>query len=175
MGNPAAGSAADQRGLTLIETVIVALVIVVALAIAMPVAMKAIYSYRTTVAANHIAERLSAARALAMSENTSVTVSFNASSGQYGYDFTSPPDGVPDTQDPSHPDESYYVESMPLDTSISFSGNTNIVITFNSRGEMPIGTVIPANAPGLKVVVTGSNGTATVWVNLRGKVWVTVP
>jgi len=157
------------------DTVIVALIVAIVLAIAMPVATKAIYSYRTTMAADRIAERLSAARALAMAENTNVTISFNASSGQYGYDFTSPPDGVPDTQDPAHLDLSYYVESMPDGTSISFPSNSNIIITFNSRGEMPIGTVIPSGAQGLKVPVRGTGGSATVWVNLRGKTWVTVP
>src|SRR5215467_12104893 len=165
----------NQRGVSLMDTVIVAMIVAIVLAIAMPVATKAIYSYRTIMAADHIAERLSAARQLAMSENTNVTISFNASSGQYGYDFTSPPDGVPDTQDPAHPAISYYVESMPSGTSISFPSSTNILITFNSRGEMPIGTAIPVGAQGLKVGVVGTYGTASVWVNLRGKVWVTVP
>src|SRR5215469_15116284 len=165
----------NERGLSLIETVVVALVIALVLAIALPVASRAISAYKRSIVANHVAERLSAARSLAMSENTTVTVSFNATSGQYGYDFTSPPDGVPDTQDPAHPDQSYYVESLPLGTSISFPNSSNILITFNSRGEMPIGTVIPTGAAGLKVVVRGSNGTATVWVNLRGKIWVTAP
>jgi Tfp pilus assembly protein FimT len=165
----------DQQGVSLIETVMVALIIAIVLAIAMPVTSRAISSYRTSMAANHIAERLSAARSLAMSENTSATISFNKTSGQYGYDFTSPPDGVPDTSDPAHPDQSYYIESMPSGTSISFPNNSNIIITFNSRGEMPIGTVIPSDAQGIKVPVTGTSGSATVWVNLRGKVWVTAP
>jgi Tfp pilus assembly protein FimT len=164
-----------QQGMSLLETVLIGMIIAIVLAIAIPVAGTAISSYRTSLAANHIAERLSAARQLAMSENTSVSFSFNAASGQYGYDFTSPPDGVPDTQDPAHTELTYYVESLGSGTNISFPNNSNIIITFNSRGEMPIGTVIPAGAQGLKIQVVGTSGTASVWVNLRGKVWVTVP
>src|SRR5262249_47688374 len=154
MRNQASSAAAkwrNQQGMSLMEMVVVALIIAIVVAIALPVASRAVGSYRTSIAANHIAERLSAARQLAMAENTNVTISFNASSGQYGYDFSSPPDGVPDTQDPAHTDLTYYVESMPSGNSISFPDSSNILITFNSRGEMPIGTVIPVGAQGLKV------------------------
>jgi Tfp pilus assembly protein FimT len=165
----------NQEGMSLMETVIVAMIIAIVVAIALPVASRAISSYKTSIAASHIAERLSAARQLAMSENNNISFSFNAGSGQYGFDFTSPPDGVPDTQDPAHPDLSYYVESLPSGTALSLPNNSNLIITFNSRGEMPIGTVIPVGAQGIKVGVVGTYNTASVWVNLRGKVWVTTP
>jgi Tfp pilus assembly protein FimT len=152
------------------------MVIAIVVAISLPVASNTINAYRRTVAADSIAECLSAGRALAMSENTSITVAFNGN--QYGFDFTG--DGIPDTQDPAHPSASYLVYSMPDGYTISFPINTAAptgsqnIITFNSRGELPIGTAI-ANPQGINVVVNGSTGTSSVWVNLRGKVWVTVP
>lgn len=164
-----------QAGLTMVEVACACLIIAIMIGFAIPVANKSINAYSVRGAADHIAERLMAARSLAMAKNANVTVSFNKSSGQYGFDFTNPPDGVPDSSDPSDPGQSYYVEGMPGGTSLVFPSNSNIMITFNSRGEMPIGTAIPAGQLGLSVGVTGYSNSATVWVNLRGKVWVTEP
>jgi prepilin-type N-terminal cleavage/methylation domain-containing protein len=168
----------DQDGFSLMEALVVSMVIAIAVAIALPVATSAISAYNRSIAANRIAECLSSARALAMSENTSITVAFNQANSQYGFDFNG--DGIPDTQDPAHPNLSYQVYSMTSSTTISFpinsaapTGSQNS-ITFNSRGELPIGTPFP-NAQGIKITVNGSSGTATVWVNLRGKVWTTAP
>jgi prepilin-type N-terminal cleavage/methylation domain-containing protein len=168
----------NQKGMSLVEVLVVAMIIAIVVAIALPVANTTISAYNRSIAANRIAECLSAARSLAMAENTSITVAFNQATDQYGFDFNG--DGIPDTQDPAHPNLSYPVYSMSSGYSITFpvntaapSGSQNI-ITFNSRGELPIGTPT-GSQQGINVVVTGTSGTASVWVNLRGKVWVTVP
>lgn len=181
MRNPATGVKKkwqNQEGLSLVEILVVAMVLAIIVAIALPVASSTISAYNRSIAANRIAECLSAARSLAMSQNTSVVVAFDPSNSQYGFDFNG--DGIPDTLDPAHPSLSYQVYSMTSSNTITFpvntaapSGSQNL-ITFNSRGELPIGTPIPSSQ-GIRVVVSGPSGTASVWVSLRGKVWTTTP
>jgi len=177
----AAGDQAERRGqegFSLMEALVVSMIIAIAVAIALPVATSAISAYNRSIAANRIAECLSAARGLAMSENNSITVAFNSSNSQYGFDFNG--DEIPDTQDPAHPSLSYQVYSMTSATTITFPVNSAAAagsknsITFNSRGELPIGTPL-TSTQGIRVIVNGSSGTSSVWVNLRGKVWTTVP
>jgi Tfp pilus assembly protein FimT len=167
-----------QEGFSLMEALVVSMVVAIAVAISLPVATSAISAYNRSIAANRIAECLSAGRALAMSENTSITVAFNPANSQYGFDFNG--DGIPDTQDPAHPSLSYPVYSMSSATTISFPINSAAPtgfqnsITFNSRGELPIGTLM-TSTQGIRITVNGSSGTSSVWVNLRGKVWTTAP
>jgi|SRR5215471_123082 len=167
-----------QDGFSLMEALVVSMIVAIVVAIAIPVATSAFSAYNRSIAANRIAECLSAGRALAMAENTSITVAFNPANSQYGFDFDG--DGIPDTQDPAHPSLSYPVYSMTSSTTINFpvntaapSGSQNTIV-FNSRGELPIGTPVPFSQ-GIKVTVGSSSGTSSVWVNLRGKVWTTAP
>ena len=155
----------SEGGFALIETAVVFMIAAVITAIALPFVSGAIRGYNLRSAANHVAERISAVRALAMAKNRNVTFSFNNDTGRYGFDFDRPPDGTPDTSDPSDPLlGGYYWGTLPSGITATFPGNTPIKITFNSRGELPIGD----SAQSIALQSTGR--TASVSVNLRGKV-----
>ena len=79
-----------ERGISLIEGVVVFCVIAIVLAFAIPAMSRSIKAYNLRSAANHIAERMTAVRALAMSKNRNVTFSFNSETRRYGFDFTGP-------------------------------------------------------------------------------------
>ena len=156
-----------ERGVSLIEGVVVFSVIAVVLAFAIPAMSRSIRAYNLRSAANHIAERLTAVRALAMAKNRNVTFSFNSETRRYGFDFTGTEgDGVPDTIDPTDPTISYYFETLTDDISAVFPNNQSIRITFNSRGEMPIGSAEQS------VGLQSHGGKAEVRVNLRGRITV---
>ena len=94
----------EEAGASLVEAVIVFLVIVLVLAFALPALSRSIKAYNLRSAASHMAERITAVRALAMNKNKNVTFSFNNSSGFYGFDFTGVEgDGTPDVIDPDDP------------------------------------------------------------------------
>jgi Tfp pilus assembly protein FimT len=156
-----------ERGVSLIEGVVVFSVIAVVLAFAIPAMSSSIRAYNLRSAANHMAERLTAVRALAMAKNRNVTFSFNSETRRYGFDFTGTEgDGVPDTTDPTDPTISYYFETLSDDISAVFPNNQSIRITFNSRGEMPIGSAEQS------VGLQSHGGKAEVRVNLRGRITV---
>jgi prepilin-type N-terminal cleavage/methylation domain-containing protein len=159
---------AAERGFSLLEVVVVMLMAAVITAMALPKVNNAIKAYNLRSAANHLAERLSAVRALAVAKNKNVTFSFNNSSGRYGFDFTGTEgDGVPDTTDPDALDASYYWEILPSGITTTFPGNAPIKVTFSSRGELPIG------ATEKNIILQNSNNTTlTVSVNLRGNIYV---
>ena len=149
-----------ESGVSLIESVIAFLVIAIVLAFAIPAMSRSIKAYNLRSAANHIAERMTAVRALAMSKNRNVTFSF-------GFDFTGPTgDGVPDTTDPDDPAINYYFETLSSDITAIFPNNENIRVTFNSRGEMPIGSAEQS------IGLQSHGGKAEVRVNLRGRITV---
>jgi Tfp pilus assembly protein FimT len=151
----------------MVEIAIVVLVIAIVLAFAIPVASNSIMAYNLRSAADHMAERIAAVRALAMAKNRNITFSFNDSSGLYGFDFTGAEgDGVPDQTDPDDPTVSYYWESLPNGVKGTFPGNAPIKVTFNSRGEMPIGKTEQT------IVLSAGSRTITVRVNLRGRITV---
>lgn len=157
----------SESGFSILEIVIVSMIIATVLAFALPMVSGAVRAYNLRSASNHLAERISAVRALAIAKNRSVTFSFNNVSGRYGFDFDLPEgDGVPDTTDPAEPDMGgYYWEILPNGVQALFPGGAPIKITFNSRGELPIG------ATGDKTIALQSYGrTAQVVVNLRGKI-----
>ena len=163
---------AGEAGRSLIELAIVFMLIGIVLGFTIPVVANSIRAYTLRNAAERLAERLAAGRALAMAKNKNVTMSVT-SAGQYGYDFSpaGAPDGTPDTSDPSDPTQSYYVESLPSGVSASFtSGGVTLTngkgIVYTSRGELPIG------ATQVDMVLTSGSRTSTVSVNLRGQVWV---
>jgi len=167
---PGAGS---QAGKSLVEMVIIFMIIGIVLGFTIPAVGNSIRAYTLRNAAERLAERLAAGRALAMSKNRNVTMSFAASTRQYGYDFSpvGAPDGTPDSSDPSDPSQSYYVETLPSGVSGSVSsGGVSLTngkgIVYTSRGELPIG------ATQVDIVLTSGSKTATVSVNLRGQVWV---
>lgn len=161
------GNRSDERGVSLIEGVVVFCVIAIVLAFAIPAMSRSIKAYNLRSAANHIAERMTAVRALAMSKNKNVTFSFNSQTRRYGFDFTGPGgDGAPDTTDPDDPQLSYYFETLSGDITAVFPNNDNIKITFNSRGEMPIGSAEQT------VGLQSHGGKAEVRVNLRGRITV---
>jgi Tfp pilus assembly protein FimT len=154
-----------ESGVSLIESVIAFLVIAIVLAFALPALSRSIKAYNLRSAANHMAQKITAVRSLAMSKNKNVTFSFNNSSGLYGFDFTGTDgDGVPDTTDPEDPVTSYNPQSLPSEITATFPGSQPIKVTFNSRGELPIG------GSEASIVLTSYDKTVTVKVNLRGKV-----
>jgi Tfp pilus assembly protein FimT len=171
------GGHAGEEGMSLFEIAIVIMIIGVVSAMALPAVAKSIRSYNLRSAAERIAERLTGARTLAMAKNKNVTVAFKTGGGgnvtQYGYDFSNPLDGTPDTSDPDDTTQSYYVETPPTGLTVTFSaGGTTPplanakVVRYTSRGELPIGDVQS------DISVSNSAGTLTVSVNLRGQVWV---
>lgn len=156
-----------ERGVSLVEGVVVFCIIAVVLAFSIPAMSRTIKAYNLRSAANHMAERMTAVRALAMAKNKNVTFSFNRATRSYGFDFTGPEgDGTPDTTDPDDPTMSYYFETLASDISATFPNNDNIKISFNSRGEMPIGSAEQA------IALQSQGGKAAVRVNLRGRVTV---
>src|SRR5215510_3513554 len=93
----------SEAGVSIVEVAIVALIIAIVMAFTLPMVNGAIRAYNLRSAADHLAERISAVRALAMAKNRNLTFSFNNASGRYGFDFDLPPDGIPDTSDPVDP------------------------------------------------------------------------
>jgi Tfp pilus assembly protein FimT len=161
------GNRPGERGISLIEGVVVFCVIAIVLAFAIPAMSRSIKAYNLRSAANHIAERMTAVRALAMSKNRNVTFSFNSETRRYGFDFTGPTgDGVPDTIDPDDPAINYYFETLSSDITAIFPNNESIRVTFNSRGEMPIGSAEQS------IGLQSHGGKAEVRVNLRGRITV---
>jgi Tfp pilus assembly protein FimT len=156
-----------EAGRSLVETAAICLIVSIILAFSLPAVASSIRAYNLRSTANHIVERLTAVRALAMEKNKNVTFSFNRATGNYGFDFTGTSgDGVPDTTDPADPGTGYYTETLPSGISTVFPDNTDIKVTFNSRGELPIGSASQS------VVVRNSTSTLTIMINLRGRVWV---
>jgi type II secretory pathway pseudopilin PulG len=151
-----------EEGKSLVEIAVVVMIIAVVSAIALPAVGNSIRSYNLRSAGDHLAERMTAVRALAMAKNRTVRFVFNNTSGRYGFDFNN--DGVPDTQDPDDLEMGYYWGVLPEGITTTFPNGVPITIDFNSRGELPIGA-LPTS------IVLQSNGrSATVTVNLRGKI-----
>jgi Tfp pilus assembly protein FimT len=154
-----------ESGLSMIEIAVTVLIVAIVLAVAIPVASNSISAYTLRSAADHMAERIAAVRALAMAKNRNVTFSFNNSSHLYGFDFDGTEgDGVPDTSDPDDMTILYNTESLPSGVSTTFPNSAPIKVTFNSRGEMPIGKTEQA------IALKSGTRTITVRINLRGKV-----
>ncbi|MEK6285175.1 MAG: GspH/FimT family protein [Acidobacteriota bacterium] len=159
----ATASGRSDAGVSLVEVVMVTLVVAIVTAFTLPAVSGAIRAYNLRSAADHLAERLSAVRALAMAKNRNVTFSFNNNTGRYGFDFNG--DGAPDTSDPDDPLQGgYYWGTLPDGVTTTFPGGNPIAITFNSRGELPIGAVAQ------NLVLQSSGRSATVSVNLRGRI-----
>ncbi len=130
------GARQSEAGISLVETVIIGMVITSVIAIALPSVSTAIRGYNVRSAAAHVAERISAVRALAMAKNKSVTFSYNSGTKTFGFDFTGAEgDGVPDASDPDNPGSSYPVEKLTTGMNVTFPDNADIKVTFNSRGE----------------------------------------
>ncbi len=154
-----------EAGLSVIELVMVVLIIAIVIAFSLPVISNSLAAYNLRSAADHLAERIAAVRALAIAKNRNVTFSFNNASGLYGFDFTGPTgDGVPETTDPDDPATNYYTGSLPTGVTTTFPENQPMRITFSSRGELPIGDLARV------ITLQRGNRTITVRVNLRGKV-----
>lgn len=154
-----------EAGLTMIEITITVLIMAVVLAFAIPMASNAIRAYNLRSAADHLAERIAAVRALAMAKNRNVTFSFNNSSLLYGFDFDGAEgDGVPDKTDSEDATIIYNWGTLPSGVTATFPNNVPIKVTFNSRGEMPIGKTEQA------IGLQSSGRSVTVRVNLRGKI-----
>jgi len=154
-----------EDGKSLVEIAIVVMIMAVATAMALPAVANSIRSYNLRSAADHLAERMSAVRALAMSQNRTVAFVFDNASGRYGFDFGV--DNIPDTTDPDNPGAgNYYWGTLPNGITAVFPDGNPIRISFNSRGELPIGAVAQ------NIVLQSSGKSATVNVNLRGRITV---
>ena len=157
----------NDKGFSLVETVMVVMIIIIILAIALPMINNALQAYTLRNAADHVAERISAVRALALAKNKNITFSFNNTTQNYGFDFTGTTgDGVPDVVDPDDPTINYNIESLPSGVNATFPGNAPIQVTFTSRGELPIGAAIQ------DIVLRSGSRQMTVTVNLRGRIYV---
>lgn len=157
------GKHAGEEGTSLVEIAVGVMIMAVASAIALPSVANSIRSYNLRSAADHLAERISAVRALAMAQNRTVAFAFNNSSGRYGFDFGV--DNIPDTTDPDDPEAGgYYWGTLPDGVTAIFPDGNPIRINFNSRGELPIGAVAQ------NIVLQSSGRSATVNINLRGRI-----
>jgi type II secretory pathway pseudopilin PulG len=163
----------SESGTSLVEMVIIGMIIAIVIAFSLPAIANSIRSYNLRSAAERIAERIAAGRALAMNKNKKVTISFETATSVYGFDFSpvGAPDGTPDSVDPEDPTQSYFTETPPSGISISsITGAENLTsgkgISYTSRGELPIG------ANQVDIVLSNGSSTTTVSVNLRGQVWV---
>ena len=157
------GRHVGEEGKSFIEIAVVVMIMAVVSAIALPSVSNSIRAYNLRSAADHLAERITAVRALAMSKNRTLTFAFNDDSGRYGFDFDG--DGVPETSDPDDPEMgTYYWGTLPDGVTTTFPDGNPIKIAFNSRGELPIGALAQS------IVLQSYGRTATVSVNLRGKV-----
>src|SRR5262249_27237084 len=177
-GAPSDCARTGEEGRSILEVSMVCMVIAIICAFALPSVASAIRAYNLRSAAEIVAEKLSAGRALAMTQNKNVTISFVPASGTYGFDFSTPgtpptldPDGVPDNADPSAPDVGYTIDTLPSGVSISsVTGAVDLPggkgVTYTSRGEQPIA------ASQVDIKLTNGRGDMTVSVNLRGQVWV---
>jgi type II secretory pathway pseudopilin PulG len=154
---------AGEKGTSLVEIAIVIMILAVLTAMALPAVANSIRSYNLRSAADHLAERISAVRALAMAKNRTIAFAFDNASGRYGFDFGV--DNIPDTVDPDDPlMGGYYWGTLPDGVTAVFPDGNPIRITFNSRGELPIGA-LPQN-----IVLQSFGKSATVNVNLRGRI-----
>lgn len=171
--HPIKSKSNPEMGFSMIEAAIVCLTIATILAFVLPNVNNSLKAYRLKNAADHMAERASGVRALAMAKNKNVTFSFNNTSKQFGFDF--PPvgategDGVPDTIDPDEqaagvPLSNYFLETLPEGVTATFPNNAPIKVTFNSRGELPIG------ATEQLITLQSFGRTVNVRINLRGKI-----
>lgn len=156
----------NESGRSLVETVMVFMIAGIVMAFSLPAVATSIRAYNLRSAANHLAERLSSARSLAMTKNKNVTFSFNKATGLYGLDFTPTPDGIPDETDPDDPSIVYYTELLSDSIALAAEHTGNVTITFNSRGELPIGSADQ------QLTIESDSKSASVHVNLRGKIWV---
>lgn len=154
----------SEAGKSLVEITAIFMIAGIVMAFALPAVATSIRAYNLRNAANSLAEKLSAARSLAMTKNKSVSFSIEKASSEYGFDFDA--DGTPDTADPDDTGTVYYVESLPSSISLE-SEDSYIPVKFNSRGELPIGTTVEPS-----ITIENNGKTATVRVNLRGKIWV---
>jgi Tfp pilus assembly protein FimT len=154
-----------ESGFSVIEITVTVMIIAAVLAFTLPMASNSIRAYQLRSAADHMAERISAVRALAMAKNRNVTFSFDNVSMSYGFDFDGTEgDGIPDIKDPDDPTAIYNMETLPSGISTTFQDDEAIKVTFNSRGELPIGNTEEAIALQL------GGRSITVRVNLRGRV-----
>lgn len=154
-----------EAGLTMIELTVTVLVVAIVLAVTIPAASNSIRAYNLRSAADHMAERIAAVRALAMAKNRNVTFSFNNASLLYGFDFDGTEgDGIPDKTDLDDTTITYNWETLPSGVTTTFPNDTPIKVTFNSRGEMPIGRTEQT------IVLRSDSRSITVRINLRGKV-----
>ena len=152
-----------EAGKSLVEIAVVIMIMAVVTAIALPAVAASIRAYNLRSAADHLAERIGAVRALAMAQNRTVSFVFNNASGRYGFDFDG--DNVPDSSDPGDTEGAgYYWGTLPDGITAVFPNGTPIRISFNSRGELPIGAVAQ------NIVLQSSGRSATVNVNLRGRI-----
>ena len=158
------GRYTDEDGKSLVEIAVVGMIIAVVTAIALPAVANSIRSYNLKSAADHLAERMTAVRALAMAKNRTLRFAFNNDSGRYGFDFDN--DGAPDTTDPDETEiGGYYWGTLPEGVTTTFPDGAPITIDFNSRGELPIGDLARS------IVLQSYGGRqTTVSVNLRGKI-----
>ena len=160
---PIPGKHAGEEGKSLVEIAVVVMIIAVVCAMALPSVATSIRAYNLRSAADHLAERMTAVRALAMTKNKTVRFAFNNISGRYGFDFDG--DGAPDTIDPDDPAMGgYYWGTLPDGVTTTFPNGIPITVDFNSRGELPIGD-LPQG-----IVLQSYGNSSTVSVNLRGKI-----
>lgn len=153
-----------EAGKSIIEVTAIFMIVGIVMAFSLPAVATSIRAYNLRSTANRLAEKLSAARSLAMTKNESVSFSIKKASGEFGFDFNA--DGTPDTTDPDDPGATYNVDSLPSSISLE-SDALFIPVKFNSRGELPIGTTVePA------ITIENRGRKAIVRVNLRGKIWV---
>jgi len=147
-----------NKGFTVIEMAIVALVIMIVVAIAIPFVIQYMRLYRIGIAGRNLATALQRARYLATSDNTRAEISIRRDEGMIDI-LEYNPDGT------GAPQQKGLVTLPP---NIRISTNAPSKIAFDGRGVI---TPLPKQSPVIEV--DGLNGCfSTVTVSLTGQVTV---
>jgi competence protein ComGC len=148
----------SDRGFTLIEMAIVALVIMIVIAIAVPFVIQYMRMYRVGIGGRNVATALQRARYLATSDNTRAEISIRNKEGLIDI-LEYNPDGTGEPQKKG-------LVTLPPEISISPNGPQKIA--FDGRGVI---TPLPRQSPVIEV--DGANGwLSTVTVSVTGQVTV---
>ena len=119
----------QEDGFSALEIVIIVMVILVLAAISVPNMVAASRSYKVTIAAEALSQQLNRCRQEAVRKNQLVPIQVTAHTTAIDLD-----DGGTDYTDDGT------LVTVASDATITLVSPTNGIVTFTSRGEMPIGS-----------------------------------
>jgi len=143
----------SEKGMSLLETIVVLFILMTASAMVVPNLINWRTSMRLRVIVNELIGNLESAKALAAKHNTTITVQFEPSDGQYRITYIDSADQVVALKQETIPPEVRINPSHP-----DYTLN-NHRTTFTSRGGATPGTLVVSNLAGnTKKIVISSFG-----------------